>query len=262
MFKRLLNPSLFAIAIIASAPAHAQAVRGTVVSVADGQTLTVLANGRHTPVVLAHIQAPQRCDLHADEAQQSLAALALGKDVVVDIAAGSGKGRRTLAVVRLQDGTNLNVEQVARGMARAQDRRNSELAAAEANARIARAGVWNTAGTPMPTHAARCANSPHPVAHGGIPVAAGNDGTVPKATTDRVLGNIRDFAGGQPSPNIVYSTRAVGEAANAPGRGDSRSGPAVSMIDPPPPHKPLAPSKLITNTIDKQPMQSTWGSSR
>lgn len=265
MFKKLLSPSLSAIALVASAYANAEAVRGTVVSVADGQTVTVLANGRQTTVMLAHIKAPARCDLYAEEAQQSLAALALGKDVIVDIPTGSGKGRRAIAVVRLQDGTNLSVEQVARGMALAHGNRNTELAAAEGKARLAQSGVWSTTGTALRTTATRCDSAPHPVVHpvvrrDRLPVADGSDGTVPKATTDRVLGNIRDFAGGQPSPNIVYSTRAVGEAANAPGKSDSRTGPVVSVIDPPPPYRPLAPSKLRTNTINPEPMQSPWGS--
>jgi len=79
--------------------------------------------------------------------------------------------------------------------------------------------------------------------------AANNDSPIPRESTERVLGNIRDFAGGKPSPNILYSTQDLGELANGPA---SAKGPSVLSLDRPAPRTPLSPSTLQGGTIERR----------
>ena len=60
-------------------------------------------------------------------------------------------------------------------------------------------------------------------------IAADNGSPIPPSSTARFLGNVPDYAGGKPSPNILYSTRDVGEVANGPGA--SKGTPSVVVID-------------------------------
>jgi hypothetical protein len=46
--------------------------------------------------------------------------------------------------------------------------------------------------------------------------AAHDDSPIPRESTERVLGNIRDFAGGKPSPNILYSTHDLARSRTVP----------------------------------------------
>ena len=82
-------------------------------------------------------------------------------------------------------------------------------------------------------------------------VAADAANPIPQASTERFLGRVPDYAGGKPSPNIIYSTRAVGEAANAPGA-TSNGSPAVSVIDSRRNSQPLSSSKLTGGTIERR----------
>ena len=79
--------------------------------------------------------------------------------------------------------------------------------------------------------------------------AANNDSPIPRESTERVLGNIRDFAGGKPSPNILYSTHDLGEIANGPA---SAKGPSVLSLDRPAPRTLPSPSSLPGGTIERR----------
>ena len=85
--------------------------------------------------------------------------------------------------------------------------------------------------------------------------AANNDSPIPRESTERVLGNIRDFAGGKPSPNILYSTQDLGEITNSPA---AVKGPSVMSLDRPPPHKPLSSGTLPGGTIERRTITSPW----
>ena len=88
---------------------------------------------------------------------------------------------------------------------------------------------------------------------GGIQaVAADAPGPVPQASTERFLNRVPDFAGGKPSPNILYSTRAVGEAANGPAASKPKGAPSVVVIDSGPASRPLSPSTLRGGTIERR----------
>jgi hypothetical protein len=85
--------------------------------------------------------------------------------------------------------------------------------------------------------------------------AANNDSPIPRESTERVLGNIRDFAGGKPSPNILYSTQDLGEAANSPA---AAKGPSVLSLDKPAARKPPPNSPLSGGTIERRSVTPAW----
>ena len=92
----------------------------------------------------------------------------------------------------------------------------------------------------------------------GPAAGASDDAPIPKATTERFLRTVPDFAGGTPSPSIIYSTRAVGEAKNSPEA--LRQAPPVTVIPKPTANAPLSSSRLQGGTLErrevpKQPIQ-------
>lgn len=120
----------------------------TVVGVADGDTLTMLDNGRPVKIRLANIDAPEKAQAYGQRAKQSLSDLCYGKDAsyqAVDV----DRYGRTVALVTCE-GVNVNREQVARGLAWVYVRYNKDpsLPVLEGRARGARLGLW---GDPEPT---------------------------------------------------------------------------------------------------------------
>ena len=124
--------------------------QGTVVAVADGDTLTLLdASRTQHRIRLDGIDAPERTQPYGQRARQSLAALAHGRAARADCPKVDRYGR---AVCRVYvDGVDVGLEQIRRGYAwhyvkyaheqRAVDR---ELyARAETDARSASAGLWS-----------------------------------------------------------------------------------------------------------------------
>lgn len=77
----LLLPAL--LLLLSYAPADASFFRALVAEVPDGKTLVVVSSGRRLTVVLKGVQAP-RDEREADQARRHLAALALGREVVVE----------------------------------------------------------------------------------------------------------------------------------------------------------------------------------
>jgi len=112
------------------------------------------------------------------------------------------------------------------------------------------------------THAAILAFSLLYVAGAGA-ASVNNDPPIPKQSTDRFLSNVPAYAGGKPSPNILYSTQAVGEAANSPAASKS-GGPSVTSLGAPAPYQPLTGSTLQGGKIEHKNVersaapQSTW----
>jgi hypothetical protein len=91
-------------------------------------------------------------------------------------------------------------------------------------------------------------------------IAADNGSPIPPASTARFLGNVPDYAGGKPSPNIIYSTRDVGELANSPGA--SKGGSSVVVIDSkrssqPTPQRGLSGGTLERRLITPTPINPT-----
>ncbi len=135
---------LCALLLLTTTLATAAELRGTVVGITDGDTLTVLVNRKQVKVRLAEIDAPELKQPFGTRSRQSLAGLCFQKEARLE---SSGRDRygRTLARV-ICAGTDANAEQVRQGMAWVFDRYaapNSPLYAVQNEARAARRGLWN-----------------------------------------------------------------------------------------------------------------------
>ena len=148
---RIIRTIAIAVAFVASV-SHAIAAEldGTIVGVADGDTVTLLdaANTEHR-IRLDGIDAPERTQPYGQRARQSLAALAHGRAARADCPKVDRYGRAVCRVI--VDGVDVGLEQVRRGFAwhyvkyaheqRAADR--EKYARAESDARSASAGLWS-----------------------------------------------------------------------------------------------------------------------
>lgn len=135
-------------------PHYAFTLKGKVVSVADGDTLTLLVGKRREKVRLASIDAPEikkdGARLGQDMAQQSRKALAdlLASQTVIAQCFEQDRYQRNICDVMLPDGSSANQRQVAAGMAwanmekRGRFLRDASLPALERRARRDRLGIW------------------------------------------------------------------------------------------------------------------------
>lgn len=131
-------------------PAAAETLMGRVVSIQDGDTLTVLVAGRPVKVRLAGIDAPEREQPFGEKSRQSLSSLAFNRTVSVAVQKMDDYGR-TIGVVTVA-GSNVEAEQVRRGLAWVyrQYSHDAQLLALEAEARAARRGLWADANPTPP----------------------------------------------------------------------------------------------------------------
>lgn len=115
---------------------------GKVIKVVDGDTLKVL-HGETETVRLEGIDAPETSQPFGKQAKQFASTMVLGKEVTVK-ATGKDRYGRTLGVVFLRDGKNLNQELVRAGFAWVyrQYSHDKELLHLEAEARKAKRGLW------------------------------------------------------------------------------------------------------------------------
>ncbi len=123
---------------------RAETVSGKVVSVADGDTVTVLTAGnRQVKVRLDGIDAPESRQDFGQRAKQAASDLVFGKQVSVDIRTRDRYGR-SVGVVRV-GGTEVNTAMVEGGWAwwyRQYAPDNTVLSRAESAARAAKRGLW------------------------------------------------------------------------------------------------------------------------
>jgi endonuclease YncB( thermonuclease family) len=128
--------------LLALPPAHAN-VLARVVSVQDGDTLTVLVEQRQLRVRLTDIDAPELRQPYGTRSRQSLAELCFGKIAALDV---RGQDRYKRAIARVTcDGRDANAEQVRRGYAWTYTRfapADSPLHAIQNEARAVRRGLW------------------------------------------------------------------------------------------------------------------------
>ena len=145
---RLLASAVFPL-FFAVLPAHAD-VLARVVSVHDGDTLTVLIERRQVKVRLTGIDAPELRQPFGTRSKQSLSELCFGKMASLDVR-GRDRYRRPIAGVTC-DGRDANAEQVRRGYAWTYTRyapARSPLHAMQNEARAANRGLW-TDPAPVP----------------------------------------------------------------------------------------------------------------
>lgn len=138
------------------------ALAGRVVRVADGDTFTLLVNGKQQRVRMASIDAPEVTkdrerpgQAQAQASKDALAALIAGKTLTLDCYERDHYDRN-VCDVPLGDGTTANQKQVASGMAwvnmegRGKFMRDPKLPAIEQQARRAGLGVWQQANPVSP----------------------------------------------------------------------------------------------------------------
>ena len=133
-------------------PLSAETLKGEVVSVADGDTLTIQTKtGQREKVRLYGIDAPERNQAYGEESFRLLHLLLFHKKVTIQTE-DRDDYNRVLGVV-FHKGTNINIEMVKRGAAwhykhYAPD--STELAEAETAARKAKLGLWKTGNPTAP----------------------------------------------------------------------------------------------------------------
>ena len=136
------SPALLLLLLLAVSPALAD-IRGQVVSIHDGDTLTVLIDKREVRVRLTDIDAPELKQPFGTRARQSLSELCFGKLASLEVR-GQDRYHRSLARVTCA-GKDANAEQVRRGYAWTYVRyaeKGSPLHALEREARAAHRGLW------------------------------------------------------------------------------------------------------------------------
>lgn len=142
--------SILATLLIAVAlPAFGAELRGKVVGVTDGNTITLLdeRNVQHK-VRLAAIDSPEKGQAFGNRAKENLSQLVFGKTVTVETKKQDKYGRAVGKVI--VDGRDANLEQVKAGFAwhykeyqreqSAADR--AQYASAEESAKSAKRGLW------------------------------------------------------------------------------------------------------------------------
>lgn len=116
---------------------------GLVVAISDGDTISVMHNGRPQKVRLSDIDCPEKKQAFGERARQYTARAAFNKTVLVKVI-GSDRYGRSLGEVVLPDKASLNTKLLSEGLAwvylnRSKDPRKH---AAQQKAQSARRGLW------------------------------------------------------------------------------------------------------------------------
>lgn len=145
-----------ALILFLALPVQAETITGYVVSIADGDTVTVLdANRKQHKIRLAGIDAPEKAQAFGNRSRQKLADMVFNRTVVVDWEKEDRFGRLVGKV--LVNGVDANLEQIKAGMAWWYEKYRAEqssedqrrYAEAEESARAQRVGLWRDP-DPMP----------------------------------------------------------------------------------------------------------------
>ena len=135
---------VFAAALWACQLAFGEGFSGRVVGVSDGDTITVMHDGKGDKIRLNGIDAPEKGQPFTNRAKQFVSELAFDTDVKVETK-GEDRYGRTIGEVFLPDGRNLNQEIVKAGFAwwfRRYAPHDKDLERLETEARDAKRGLW------------------------------------------------------------------------------------------------------------------------
>lgn len=144
--------ALIAFVLVASHSATADSLRGEVVGLADGDTITVLDSTKQQHKIrIAGIDAPEKRQPHGQTSKDSLASMVFRQQVTVQWSKRDRYGRLVGKVI--VGGRDAGLEQVSRGMAwhykaymREQSSEDQErYARAEQEARTRTRGLWKDA---------------------------------------------------------------------------------------------------------------------
>ena len=136
--------TLFICLIVTITTAHAAEHRGLVVSVHDGDTITILIDGQYQEKIrLNEIDAPELSQPYGKAAKQALSAFVYRRAVTVNVD-GVDRYGRTLGRVYL-DKTDVNAELVRLGAAWVYRRysHDQNLIELESEAKRASVGLWS-----------------------------------------------------------------------------------------------------------------------
>jgi endonuclease YncB( thermonuclease family) len=136
---------LIALVVLMAPGVQAETLTGTVISVVDGDTLTIVdAQKRRYRVRLGQVDAPERKQSFGIKSARSLHALCFRKTALVEWQARDQHNRHVGHVIC--GGVDANAEQVRRGMAWVSPRSTqpgSPLYELEAYARVRGIGLWS-----------------------------------------------------------------------------------------------------------------------
>jgi endonuclease YncB( thermonuclease family) len=140
---------LYAVVIVlwylpAPCGATAEQFTGKVVGIADGDTISVLREGKAVKVRLHGVDTPERAQAFGTQARKLTGDLAF-QQVVTVVIRDTDRYSRVVGEVLLPDGRSLNQELVRAGMAwwyRQYAPNDTTLAQLEAEARTAKSGLW------------------------------------------------------------------------------------------------------------------------
>lgn len=107
---------LFGCLLSSISAAQAEEFKAKVVSVTDGDSITVLHDNNREKVIFYGIDCPELKQEYGAEARKFTDDSCYGKVVTIDVQGQDPRGR-TIGRVRLSDGTDLNKELVKRGLA-------------------------------------------------------------------------------------------------------------------------------------------------
>lgn len=141
--RKTYSICIIGLLILLSVCAHAKTLRGVVVGVKDGDTITVLRRKTPYTVRLDGIDCPEKTQPFGGVAKQFTAQMAFDKKVKVRVT-GIDRYQRTLGIVFLPDGTNLNEALLIHGLAWHFVRysKDTHLQTLEDEARKAKVGLW------------------------------------------------------------------------------------------------------------------------
>ncbi len=140
----LVSIPLFLCLLLLASHTLAADFTGRVVGVADGDTITVLHNGKGERIRLHGIDCPEKRQAFGNRAKQFTSTLVFGNTVTVQVMDRDRYGR-TVGVVLLPDGRSLNHELVRAGLAwwyRKYAPDDEPLKQLERDARGAQRGLW------------------------------------------------------------------------------------------------------------------------
>jgi micrococcal nuclease len=125
--------------------ALAETFDAKVVSVIDGDTISVLHNGGKERVILYGIDCPESAQEFGPEAKKFTDESCYGKMVTIECKGTDPRGR-TIAVVTLPDGTSLNKQLLEQGFAWWSDKfapGETRFQVLQASARTKKIGLWS-----------------------------------------------------------------------------------------------------------------------
>jgi endonuclease YncB( thermonuclease family) len=215
---------------------------GRVVGVLDGDTISVLVNGREQRVRLAEVDAPEKGQAYGQRSKQSLSDLVYGKTVTV-LPVDTDRYGRTVAHVRIGS-MDASMEQVRRGMAWSYDQyvKDPNIRSAAAAAKQAKLGLWSEGNPTAPwiyrkgsegapakaPEREPVAQAPKPPKQGvsqaeidaflsGVPSAAGtsNSASNGSASAGGIYGDVADHTG--PRGGVWHTNSAGNKAYNSSG---------------------------------------------